>query len=250
MMPMHEQTSVVTCVECKNAMPKIPRQEQPAQGTALGVCVTDLLCKKCGASSDVCGWLQLASARAEQERLEAEARRMRDAAHEQQLSVMRQTLTASKVRLRSRPSLFPPDTGGNLCGRPYLSAHINLDATSYPVQQAIVQGAAIELVRLPMQASARRSGEDGFGSVVGARSRQQSHSPLSPATGTSARPSQPQIDGLQDTGRQGGSRRGHSDSPSSPTLQPNTTPRIAQTPTLGTGKALHTLLLQGLITLN
>ena len=42
--------------------------------------------------------MQLASARAEQERLEAEARRMRDAAHEQQLSVMRQSLTVSKVR--------------------------------------------------------------------------------------------------------------------------------------------------------
>ena len=42
--------------------------------------------------------MQLASARAEQERLEAEARRMRDSAHEQQLSVMRQSLTASKVR--------------------------------------------------------------------------------------------------------------------------------------------------------
>ena len=42
-------------------------------------------------------WLQLASARTEQERLQSEARRMRDAAHEQQLTVMRQSLTASKV---------------------------------------------------------------------------------------------------------------------------------------------------------
>ena len=42
-------------------------------------------------------WLQLASARTEQERLQSEARRMRDAAHEQQLTVMHQSLTASKV---------------------------------------------------------------------------------------------------------------------------------------------------------
>ncbi len=93
-----------------------------------------------------------------------------------------------------------------------------------------------------MQASARRSGEDGFGSVVGSRSLQQSHSPLSPATGMSARPSQPQTDALQDTGRPVGSRRGQSDSPSSPTLQPNTTPRTAQTPALGTGETLDTPL--------
>ena len=44
-------------------------------------------------------WLQLASARAEQERLQSEARRMRDAAHEQQLTVMRQSLSAAKVCL-------------------------------------------------------------------------------------------------------------------------------------------------------
>ena len=103
-----------------------------------------------------------------------------------------------------------------------------------------MQDASAEKVCLRMQASARRSGEDGFGSVVGSRSRQQSHSPLSPATGMSARPFQPQTEGPQDTGRPGLPRQGQSNSPSSPTLQPNTTPRIAQTPTLGTGGALPT----------
>ena len=108
-----------------------------------------------------------------------------------------------------------------------------------------MQDAVIEQAHLCIQASARRSNEDGFGSVVGARSRRQSHSPLSPAAfgpGTSARPSQAQTRGPQDIKRQEGSRRDHSDSPSSPTLQPDTTPRMAQTPTLGTGKTSHILI--------
>ena len=109
---------------------------------------------------------------------------------------------------------------------------------------ATEQSSLVEKTCLPAQASARRSAEDGFGSVMGPRSRQQSYSPLSPATGTSVRPSQAQTNGLQDSGRPGDSRRGRSGSPSSPTLQPKTTPRIAQTPTLGTGEALHTLLTQ------
>lgn len=41
--------------------------------------------------------VQLANARTEQERLEAEARRARDSAHNQQLELMRQTISASKV---------------------------------------------------------------------------------------------------------------------------------------------------------
>ena len=45
--------------------------------------------------------LQLANARSEQERLEAEARRARDAAHNQQLELMRQTISASKVSVSS-----------------------------------------------------------------------------------------------------------------------------------------------------
>lgn len=116
---------------------------------------------------------------------------------------------------------------------------------SLPAMQTACYDVVIEQAHLCIQASARRSSEDGFGSVVGARSRRQSHSPLSPATGgpgTSARPSQAQTHGPQDVKRPEGSRRGHSDSPSSPTLQPNTTPRMAQTPTLGTGKTSHILI--------
>lgn len=76
----------------------------------------------CDAWHDVRERLQLASARAEQERLEAEARRMRDAAHEQQLSVMRQSLTASKVRPPSRLSLLSSAVCKELCSALYLSA--------------------------------------------------------------------------------------------------------------------------------
>ena len=64
--------------------------------TATGGC-----CSQCCFGLGLIGvhWLQLASARAEQERLQSEARRMRDAAHEQQLTVMRQSLSAAKVCL-------------------------------------------------------------------------------------------------------------------------------------------------------
>ncbi len=62
----------------------------------------------CEAWHDGRGCVQLASARAEQERLEAEARRMRDSAHEQQLSVMRQSLTASKVRPPNQIGFMSP----------------------------------------------------------------------------------------------------------------------------------------------
>ncbi len=48
-------------------------------------------------SYDALFLLQLANARSEQERLEAEARRARDAAHNQQLELMRHTISASKV---------------------------------------------------------------------------------------------------------------------------------------------------------
>lgn len=65
--------------------------------------------------------LQLANARAEQERLEAEARRMRDAAHEQQLSVMRQSLTASKVTSIHHPLLLPSQGE-----RPYSTLYTSL----------------------------------------------------------------------------------------------------------------------------
>jgi hypothetical protein len=73
--------------------------------------------------------LQLANARAEQERLEAEARRMRDAAHEQQLSVMRQSLTASKVTFIHHPLLLP-----NQGARPYLTVYTtrHLPERTYP----------------------------------------------------------------------------------------------------------------------
>ncbi len=64
---------------------------------------------------------QLANARTEQERLEAEARRARDSAHNQQLHLMRQTMSAIKV-----PTLDPcPIT------RPHASAttHASADPT-------------------------------------------------------------------------------------------------------------------------
>lgn len=72
-----------------------------------------------------------------------------------------------------------------------------------------------------LQVSARRTGEDGFGSVV------------TSGPNTSIRRSQ--MNGATENGRTEGSRRGRSEDPSSPTLQPNSTPLVAQTPTLGTG---------------
>ena len=87
-----------------------------------------------------------------------------------------------------------------------------------------------------LQASARRSSEDGFGSVVGGRSRQSSQSPLSPATsGPNMSMRRSQMNGTTENGRTEASRRARSEDPSSPTLQPNSTPPVAQTPTLGTG---------------
>jgi hypothetical protein len=43
------------------------------------------------------------------------------------------------------------------------------------------------------------------------------------------------MNGSTENGRTEGSRRARSEDPSSPTLQPNSTPPLAQTPTLGTG---------------
>ncbi len=83
------QLVIVPCVACLT--------HPSVRGIGMGVCMSVTACI-IGAWREVRGWVQLASARAEQERLEAEARRMRDSAHEQQLSVMRQSLTASKVR--------------------------------------------------------------------------------------------------------------------------------------------------------
>jgi hypothetical protein len=79
-----------------------------------------------------------------------------------------------------------------------------------------------------LQASARRSSKDGFGSVVGSRIRQSSQSPLSPPTSgpnTSVRQSH----------MSGASENDRLEDPSSPMLQPKSTPLVTQTPTLGTG---------------
>jgi hypothetical protein len=78
----------------------------------LSVASLSVLCKRLSMQSA----MQLASARSEQERLEVEARRLRDSAHDQQLALLRQMVSATKVLPSRAPDpLCNPATPSPIC---------------------------------------------------------------------------------------------------------------------------------------